>query len=120
MGLAISPVKPTRRCARWPFSTPSSPYRDDLAGNICRGPVHGRCVWEARMASNVAGIGAAGAQAGGYEIRADVLTGIQQASANTGVDFSYLMAQAAKESSFNPDAKSKSSSAAGLYQFVEQ
>ena len=30
------------------------------------------------------------------------------------------MAQAAKESGFNPDAKSKASSAAGLYQFVEQ
>jgi hypothetical protein len=61
-----------------------------------------------------------GAQAGGYNIRADVLTGIQQASADTGVDFAYLMAQAAKESGFNPDAKSKASSAAGLYQFVEQ
>lgn len=61
-----------------------------------------------------------GAQAGGYEIRADVLNGIQQASANTGVDFAYLMAQAAKESGFNPEAKAKSSSAAGLYQFVEQ
>lgn len=61
-----------------------------------------------------------GAQAGGYEIRADVLTGIQQASANTGVDFSFLMAQAAKESGFNPDAKAKTSSASGLYQFVEQ
>jgi len=69
------------------------------------------------MAGNVSGIGA---QAGGYEIRADVLNGIQQASANTGVDFAYLMAQAAKESSFNPDAKAKSSSASGLYQFVEQ
>jgi hypothetical protein len=61
-----------------------------------------------------------GAQAGGYEIRADVLTGIQQASANTGVDFSFLMAQAAKESGFNPDAKAKTFSASGLYQFVEQ
>ena len=69
------------------------------------------------MAGNVSGIGT---QAGGYEIRADVLNGIQQASANTGVDFAYLMAQAAKESSFNPDAKAKGSSAAGLYQFVEQ
>jgi hypothetical protein len=61
-----------------------------------------------------------GAQAGGYEIRSDVLTGIQQASANTGVDFAFLMAQAAKESGFNPDAKAKTSSASGLYQFVEQ
>lgn len=65
-------------------------------------------------------IGLGGAQAGGYQISADVLNGIQQASANTGVDFSFLMAQAAKESGFNPDAKAKTSSASGLYQFVEQ
>jgi Transglycosylase SLT domain len=69
------------------------------------------------MAASTIGLGA---QAGGYNIRADVLSGIQQASAETGVDFAYLMAQAAKESGFNPDAKSKASSAAGLYQFVEQ
>jgi hypothetical protein len=69
------------------------------------------------MAASSIGLGA---QAGGYEIRADVLNGIQQASAETGVDFAYLMAQAAKESGFNPEAKSKASSAAGLYQFVEQ
>jgi hypothetical protein len=69
------------------------------------------------MAASSIGLGA---QANGYNIRADVLSGIQQASASTGIDFAYLMAQAAKESSFNPDAKSKASSAAGLYQFVEQ
>ena len=69
------------------------------------------------MAASAIGLGA---QAGGYNIRADVLNGIQQASANTGVDFSYLMAQAAKESGFNPEAKAKTSSASGLYQFVEQ
>lgn len=60
------------------------------------------------------------AQAGGYRISPDVLSGIQQASANTGVDFAFLMAQAAKESGFDPDAKAKTSSASGLYQFVEQ
>ncbi|HWA50175.1 MAG TPA: transglycosylase SLT domain-containing protein [Dongiaceae bacterium] len=69
------------------------------------------------VASNI-GLGAT--QAGGYKISAEVLNGIQQASANTGVDFSFLMAQAAKESGFNPDAKAKTSSASGLYQFVEQ
>lgn len=69
------------------------------------------------MAASTIGLGA---QAGGYDIRADVLNGIQKASANTGVDFAYLMAQAAKESGFDPNAKSKASSAAGLYQFVEQ
>jgi len=53
-------------------------------------------------------------------IRPDVLAGIQDASASTGVDFSYLMAQANRESSFDPAAQAKSSSAAGLYQFIEQ
>ncbi len=53
-------------------------------------------------------------------IRSDVLAGIQQASLSTGVEFSYLMAQANRESSFDPSAQARSSSAAGLYQFVEQ
>ena len=70
------------------------------------------------MAASTIGLG--GAQAGGYQISAKVLNGIQQASASTGVDFGFLMAQAAKESGFNPDAKAKTSSASGLYQFVEQ
>lgn len=53
-------------------------------------------------------------------IRSDVLAGIRQASLSTGVDFSYLMAQANRESSFDPTAQAKTSSASGLYQFVEQ
>ena len=53
-------------------------------------------------------------------IRSDVLSGIRQASLSTGIDFSYLMAQANRESSFDPAAQAKTSSAAGLYQFVEQ
>lgn len=69
------------------------------------------------MAAGTIGLGA---QAGGYQISADVLSGIQQASASTGVDFSFLMAQAAKESGFDPNAKAGTSSASGLYQFVEQ
>ncbi len=44
---------------------------------------------------------------------------IQQASAKTGVDFAYLLQQAKAESSFNPEAKAKTSSASGLYQFIE-
>ena len=36
------------------------------------------------------------------------------------MDFSYLMAQASRESSFDPTAKASTSSASGLYQFVEQ
>ncbi len=53
-------------------------------------------------------------------IQPDVVACIQKASASTGVDFSYLMAQAARESSFDPNAKAKTSTAHGLYQFVEQ
>ncbi|HVX78515.1 MAG TPA: transglycosylase SLT domain-containing protein [Bradyrhizobium sp.] len=59
-------------------------------------------------------------QAGGQTIQPEVLASIQQASANTGMDFSYLMAQASRESSFDPTAKAATSSASGLYQFVEQ
>jgi hypothetical protein len=59
-------------------------------------------------------------QAGGQTIQPEVLASIQQASASTGMDFSYLMAQASRESSFDPTAKASTSSASGLYQFVEQ
>lgn len=50
---------------------------------------------------------------------AEVTSAIQQASASTGVDFAFLMAQAGQESSFQPDAKAGTSSASGLYQFVD-
>jgi hypothetical protein len=49
-----------------------------------------------------------------------VLGAIKNASAKTGVDFSYLMAQASAESSFNPKARAKTSSATGLFQFLDQ
>lgn len=48
-----------------------------------------------------------------------VLSAIRNASLKTGVDFSYMVQQAAAESSFNPTAKARSSSASGLYQFIE-
>ncbi|WP_037461412.1 transglycosylase SLT domain-containing protein [Skermanella stibiiresistens] len=44
---------------------------------------------------------------------------VRLASDKTGVDFSYLMAKAAQESSFDPEAKASTSSATGLYQFTE-
>ena len=49
-----------------------------------------------------------------------VQSAIQRASLKTGVDFSYLLGQAQVESSLRPDAKAQTSSASGLYQFVEQ
>jgi hypothetical protein len=50
---------------------------------------------------------------------APVMKAIQAASQKTGVDFAYLVQQAAAESSFNARAKAKTSSATGLYQFIE-
>lgn len=50
---------------------------------------------------------------------AKITGAIKNASAQTGVDFSYLLKQAGVESSFNPTAKAKGSTASGLYQFIE-
>ena len=50
----------------------------------------------------------------------NVLNAIEAASTKTGVNFAYLMQQANAESSFNADAKAKTSSATGLYQFIER
>ncbi|KZM48197.1 transglycosylase SLT domain-containing protein [Labrenzia sp. OB1] len=43
----------------------------------------------------------------------------QSASSSTGTSFDYLVKTAARESSFNPAAKAKTSSATGLFQFIE-
>lgn len=53
-------------------------------------------------------------------IRGVVEAAIQRASNATGVDFTFLMKTAARESGYNPRAKAPTSSAAGLFQFVEQ
>ncbi|HEX4739506.1 MAG TPA: transglycosylase SLT domain-containing protein [Allosphingosinicella sp.] len=47
-------------------------------------------------------------------------TAIRQAALSTGTDFSYLLRQARIESGFNPNAKARTSSATGLFQFTEQ
>lgn len=47
-----------------------------------------------------------------------IINAVQEASAKTGVDFSFLMAKASAESGFNPQAKAQHSSARGLYQFI--
>ena len=53
-------------------------------------------------------------------IRGVVEAAIQRASSATGVDFGFLMRAAKRESSYNPNAKARTSSAAGLFQFVDQ
>ncbi len=49
-----------------------------------------------------------------------VTNAIAMASRRTGVDFSYLLGQAKIESSLNPSARAATSSATGLYQFIDQ
>lgn len=44
---------------------------------------------------------------------------IANASRATNVDFGFLVAQAQVESAMNPDARARTSSATGLYQFIE-
>lgn len=51
--------------------------------------------------------------------RTDQITSIiQRAAQNNQQDFNYMLAQARIESGLNPEAKAKTSSAAGLYQFT--
>jgi hypothetical protein len=52
--------------------------------------------------------------------RAQVVAAVQNAAAKTGADFDYLLGTAMRESGLKPQAKSGTSSASGLYQFVEQ
>ncbi|WP_336959568.1 lytic transglycosylase domain-containing protein [Sphingobium aquiterrae] len=65
--------------------------------------------------SAYADIGATAVSAGNR-----VTNAIAMASRRTGVDFSYLLGQAKIESSLNPTARAVTSSATGLYQFVDQ
>ena len=48
----------------------------------------------------------------------DVRAAISRAAQATGVDFGYLLAQARLESGLNPNARARTSSATGLYQFT--
>lgn len=48
----------------------------------------------------------------------NVVGAIQQASARTGVNFAYLLNKADQESGMNPAAKASTSSASGLFQFI--
>lgn len=49
-----------------------------------------------------------------------IKSAIALASARTGIDFNYLLGQAQVESGLRADAKAGTSSASGLYQFIEQ
>ena len=49
-----------------------------------------------------------------------IKSALKSASRETGVDFDYLMKTAQRESSLDPKAKARTSSATGLFQFIEQ
>ncbi len=52
--------------------------------------------------------------------RARIAGSIKQAASTTGTSFEYLLATAKMESNFNPKASATTSSARGLYQFIDQ
>jgi len=60
------------------------------------------------------------ATAGVDPSRARVAGAIKQAANTTGTSFEYLLATAKMESDFNPKAGASTSSAHGLYQFIDQ
>ena len=67
------------------------------------------------MAVDASGISQAGAAS-----RAQVAGAIRQAAGTTGTSFQYLLATAKMESNFNPTAAASTSSARGLFQFIDQ
>src|ERR1700740_3132314 len=60
------------------------------------------------------------ATAGVDPSRVRIAGAIKQAAGATGVNFQYLLATAKMESNFNPTAGASTSSAHGLYQFIDQ
>src|SRR5665213_668461 len=60
------------------------------------------------------------AEAAGAADRLSIVAALQKAATATGSDFHYLLGTAMRESSLRPQAQSSTSSAAGLFQFVEQ
>lgn len=54
------------------------------------------------------------------DVSGKVVGAIRDASRVTGTGFDYLLKTAMRESSFNPNAKSRNSSATGLFQFIDQ
>lgn len=60
------------------------------------------------------------AEASGAIERSTIVTALKNAAASTGSDFHYLLGTAMRESSLRPAAQSSTSSATGLFQFVDQ
>src|SRR5437870_13190493 len=60
------------------------------------------------------------ATAGVDPSRVRIAGAIKQAANTTGASFEYMLATAKMESNFNPKASASTSSARGLYQFIDQ
>lgn len=56
---------------------------------------------------------------GQYKVSTNVLNAIKEGASISGMSMGYMMAKAAQESGFNPNAKATTSSATGLYQFTD-
>jgi hypothetical protein len=54
------------------------------------------------------------------DVASRVTSAIRDAAKATGAGFEYLLNTAMRESNLNPDAKAKTSSATGLFQFIDQ
>ena len=70
--------------------------------------------------SQDSGQAAAAAAARTPSAQAGIVEAIRQGAQSTGTGFDYLLATAQRESSLDPSAKAGTSSATGLFQFIEQ
>jgi len=80
----------------------------------------GLCLDAAACSPRERGIAAKARDPSRYRAPPEIFAVIDLASALTGVDFDYLLRAAALESSFNPTLAAATSTAVGLYQFIEQ
>src|SRR4051794_22330082 len=89
-------------------------------GADCRrpqGPRGSRGAGHHHMSVDTSGATAA---AGVDSARLKIAGAIKQAARNTGASFEYMLATAKMESNFNPKASASTSSAKGLFQFIDQ
>src|SRR5882724_10470264 len=78
---------------------------------VSRGAGHQRMSVDASNATATAGVDPS---------RARIAGAIKQAANTTGTSFEYMLATAKMESNFNPTASASTSSARGLFQFIDQ
>src|SRR4051812_38257642 len=73
-----------------------------------------------RGAAGTMSVDTLNATAGVDPTRAKIAGSIKQAASTTGASFEYLLTTAKMESNFNPKAAASTSSARGLFQFIDQ